>query len=128
MNRILRTGRKTFLHPASPGFERPTLPSLALHNQIVIHFPQEPQHSCHRCLFFLGFGLLFGCFVNLTMRKQTLVSSLTNPFQFERIGTRADANIHKTFAYSYLSNNICTVVEEWTHGYFLLLPRHTSTS
>ena len=50
------------------------------------------------------------------MRKQTLVSR----FIFKRIGTRADANIHKTFACKYLSNNICTVVEEWTNGYFCL--------
>ena len=26
----------------------------------------------------------------------------------------------KAIAYMYLSNNICTVVEEWTHGYFFL--------
>ena len=37
-----------------------------------------------------------------------------------RIGTRADANIHKTFACRYLSNYFCTVVEEWHHGYFCL--------
>ena len=54
------------------------------------------------------------------MRKQTLVSSLTTRFILYRIGTRAEANVHKTFAYKYLSNNICTVVEEWTHGYFCL--------
>ena len=54
------------------------------------------------------------------MRKQTLVSSLKNPIHYDRIGTRADAIIHKAFACRYLSNNICTVVEEWTHGYFCL--------
>ena len=43
-----------------------------------------------------------------------------NPFHFYRIGTRADANIHKAFSYKYLSNNICTVVEELHHGYFCL--------
>ena len=43
-----------------------------------------------------------------------------NPFHVKRIGTRADANIHKTFACRYLSNNICTVVEVWHHGYFCL--------
>ena len=43
-----------------------------------------------------------------------------NPFHIHRIGTRADANIHKTFVCKYLSNIICTVVEEWTHGYFCL--------
>ena len=55
------------------------------------------------------------------MRKQTLVSSLTTRFIFCIIGTREDANIHKVIECKYLSNNICTVVEEWTHG--LLLPR-----
>ena len=43
-----------------------------------------------------------------------------NPFHFYRIGTRADAKIHKAIACRYLSNNICTVVEEWTHGFFCL--------
>ena len=41
-------------------------------------------------------------------------------FLFHEIGTRADANIHKAFACRYPSNNICTVVEEWIHGYFCL--------
>ena len=44
-----------------------------------------------------------------------------NPFHFCSIDTRADANIHKTFTCKYLSNNICTVVEEW--NIWLLLPR-----
>ena len=43
-----------------------------------------------------------------------------NPFLFHRIGTRADANIHKEFACRYPSNNICTVVEQWIHGYLCL--------
>ena len=51
-----------------------------------------------------------------------------NPCHFDRNGNRADANIHKTFANRNLSNNLCTVVEEWTHGHpFLdtLRPRDT---
>ena len=43
-----------------------------------------------------------------------------NPFHFYRIGTRADANIHNSFACKFPSNNICTVVEGWTHGYLCL--------
>ena len=39
---------------------------------------------------------------------------------FSKTGTRADANNHKTFACRYIPNNICTVVEEWTSGYFCL--------
>ena len=39
---------------------------------------------------------------------------LCNPFLFCRIDTREDANIHKAIACKYLSNNICTVVEEGT--------------
>ena len=42
------------------------------------------------------------------------------PFLFCKIDIREDANIHKTFACRNLSNNICTVVEEWHHGYFCL--------
>ena len=59
-----------------------------------------------------------------------------NPFSFCKIGTWADANIHKAFACRYSSNNIHTVVEEWTHGccclgcFFLdtLLPRERAGS
>ena len=29
-------------------------------------------------------------------------------------------NVHKSIAYKYLSNNVCTIVEEWIHGYFCL--------
>ena len=66
------------------------------------------------------------------MRQQTLVSSLTTHFILYRIGTRADANIHKTFACTYVSNNICTVVREWHHGMVtfaldISLPQDTST-
>ena len=50
----------------------------------------------------------------------------TRQLQHNRNGARADANIHKAFAYKYLSNNFCTVVEEWTHGYFCL--RYFSSS
>ena len=72
---------------------------------------------------FLGsvfFFCFFWLFINRVMRKQTLVSSLRTRFTFYRIGIRSDANIHNAFACRYLSNNICTVVEEWTHGNFCL--------
>ena len=48
------------------------------------------------------------------------LSPALHPVSFFQIGTREDANIHIAFAYRYLSNDICTVVEEWTHGYFCL--------
>ena len=54
------------------------------------------------------------------MREQTLIPGFASRFCFVKIDTREDANIHKTFACKYLSNNICTGVEEWTHGYFRL--------
>ena len=41
-------------------------------------------------------------FINLMMREQV------------------DANVHRAIACKYLSNNICTVVGEWHHGYFCL--------
>ena len=97
--------------------------NLVPHNPIVIHFAQEPQHSCRRCLCFLGStSFLAFCFVvhqPCKMRKQTTVSSFTTRFILKK-GTRADANIHKAFACKYISKHICTVVEEWTHGYLCL--------
>ena len=77
---------------------------------------------------FLWFSIWL--FINLMMRTNTY-PRLYNPFHFYRINIRADANIHKTFACTYLSNNNCTLVEEWTHVFFASntsLPRHTSTS
>ena len=53
------------------------------------------------------------------MRDQTLITSFASLFCFV-VDTREDANIHKAIACRYLSNNICTVVEEWTHRYFCL--------
>ena len=66
------------------------------------------------------FLLFIWLFINLVMRKQTRGSWITTRFCVIKIGTRADANIHKAFACKYLSNNIYTVVEGWTHGYFCL--------
>ena len=42
------------------------------------------------------------------------------PFLFCEFDTREDANIHQAIACKYPSNNVCTVVEEWIHGYFRL--------
>ena len=39
---------------------------------------------------------------------------------FTEIDTREDGNIHKAISCKFLSNNICTVVEEWHHDYFCL--------
>ena len=54
------------------------------------------------------------------MREQTLIPCFAARFCFETMDTRKDANIHKAIACKYLSNDICTVVEEWHHGYFCL--------
>ena len=78
--------------------------------------------SSHSLLF--GMLLFFGFFY-LVVHQPCNAETDTclqpyKPFHFEIIGTRADAKIHKTFACRHLSNNICTVVEEWTQGYFCL--------
>ena len=95
-----------------------------MHLNLVIHFSQQPQHSCHRFLFvlesssFWAFSLVVHQPCNAENRH---LSQALQPIFLSRIGTQADANIHKTFACKYLSNNICKfVVEEWTHGYFCL--------
>ena len=59
-------------------------------------------------------------FVWLFNAGTTTYHQLCKPFHFCRIGTRADANIHKAFVCRYSSNNIFTVVGEWHHGYFCL--------
>ena len=56
-----------------------------------MHFSQQPQHSCHRVL--LG---AFDLVVHHSCNAETdTCLQPCNPFQFYRIGTRADANIHK---------------------------------
>ena len=48
------------------------------------------------------------------------LSPALHPVLVCRIDTREDANIHSAIARKYLSNCICTVVEERHHGYFCL--------
>ena len=98
---------------------------LVIHNPIVIRFSQEPQRLCLHCLFFLGrsFPSAFYLVVHQPGSEGTNTCLLTyNPFSFwfHKIGTPADANIHKAFACKYPTNNIYTVAEEWIHGYFCL--------
>ena len=72
-------------------------------------------------LLFWGSSLspAFYLVVRQPCNEETNTCFLTyNPFLFFKIGTRSDANIHKAVPYRYLSNNIYTVVEEWTLGYF----------
>ena len=64
------------------------------------------------------FRLFVWLLVNLMMREQTLIPGFTA--RFCKIDTREDANIHKAISCKYPSNNICTVVGEWHHGYLLL--------
>ena len=55
------------------------------------------------------------------MREQTLCLQPYNPFHFYKLALGPGANIHKTFAFKYPSNNICTVVEDnGPDGYFCL--------
>ena len=55
------------------------------------------------------------------MREHTLIPSSGNRFSFVELTLGEDANIHKVVACKYLSNDICTGVEEWKP--WLLLPR-----
>ena len=59
-------------------------------------------------------------FINLMMREQTLIPGFATRLFFCKIDTQVDANIHKAIACKYLSNNICTVVEEWHQSDFCL--------
>ena len=68
----------------------------------------------------LFFGFLFGCSSNSWCGNKHLSPVLHPDSFFKRLGTRAGANIHKMFARKSSSNNICTVVEQWNHGYFCL--------
>ena len=54
------------------------------------------------------------------MRKQTLISSLTTRFTLKELAPRRMPRFTKRPRGKYLSKNICTDVEEWTHGYFCL--------
>ena len=54
------------------------------------------------------------------MCEQTLVPLLCIPIQFYKIDIREDANTHKVISYKYLSNSICTVVEEFNQSDFCL--------
>ena len=128
MNRILRIGSKTFCNRVSPGLFS------SLRNQHIRVLRDASLlwynfHSSHRILVvafssFVGMVALFWFFC-LVVRQPYDAGKYTyprhcNPFQFCRIDIREDANIHKAIACKYFSYNICTVVEEWRHGYFCL--------
>ena len=76
--------------------------------------------------FFFGNGRFFfgreGAFClvahQLMMREQTLISGFAARFDCYRLDIREDANTHKAIACKYLSNSVCTVVEECHPGYF----------
>ena len=91
--------------------------------QLWYAFLQLPQHSCLHFLFFLGSGLssAFYLVVHQPCNEETDTCLLTyNPFLLCKIGTWANANLHKAFACKYPSDNIYTIFEEWTHGYCCL--------
>ena len=96
-----------------------TILSIRVHLNLVIHNPMKIHFSQSNSI--LVIALAFELVVHQPWISETdTCLQPYNPFHFQRSDTRADANIHKTFAYKYLSNNICTVVEEWTHGFFCL--------
>ena len=99
-------------------------PSLARRNPIVVQFSQRPQHFCRRFLFLCGNDSSFSAFC-LVVRQPfdagtNTCPRLYIPFLFCKIDIREDANIHKANSCKYLSNRICTAVDEWHHGYFCL--------
>ena len=84
----------------------------------------QPLHYCRRFLFFCGNSSLSLIFC-LVVHQPDDAGTNTYPwlhtqFLFCKIDIWEDANTHKAIACKYLSNNICTVVEEWQHGYFCL--------
>ena len=95
-------------------------PSLARRNPIVVHFSQQRQHFCRRLLFLCGNGSLSLAFCLVVHQLYDAGTNtchrLCNPFLFCKIDTREDANTHKANSCKYLSNNICTVIEESHQG------------
>ena len=100
------------------------LPSRARRNPILVQFSQLPQHVCRCFLFFCVNSGLYLAFCLVVLQPfdagTNTYPGLYSPFLFCGVDTREDANIHKAIACKYLSNNICTVVGEWHHGYFRL--------
>ena len=66
------------------------------------------------------FRLFTWLFFNLAVRETDTRLLLCIPIQFYRIDIREDANTHKVILYKYLSNRICTVVEEFCQSDFCL--------
>ena len=65
--------------------------------------------------------LLIWMFINLVMRKQTLVPSFTSLFSFVvKLTLERMPLFTRRSRAKYPSNNICTVVEDWHHGCFCL--------
>ena len=97
-------------------------PNRVVHNPIVILFFTTATAFFSSISLHVGSDfswVLFGLFINLLMCKFKKCVQLYTRFQLKRIDIRAAANIHKTRSRACtFSNNICTVVEEWTHGYF----------
>ena len=100
--------------------------NLVIHNPTLICFPQQPQHSCHRFLFFLVkyalFWLFIWLFINLAMRKQTLVSSRTTRFHFLNKWHSGGCQYSQSVRVQKTSQILSArrFMEEWSHGYFCL--------
>ena len=86
-------------------------PSLVILDPIVIRFSQQPQRLCLHFLFFWRRSLssAFHLVVHQPWNEETNTCPLTyNPFVFDKIGSRADANIHQALACRYTLQMIST--------------------
>ena len=127
-NRTFRIAFKTF---CIGSFRNPCVPGETIASESCDTQPNCDTlfHDCHNAIVFTFF--FFGkwpfffsafCFVVHQFCNEETNTCLPpyNPFLFYGIGPRADANIHKEFSCRCPSNNICTFVEQWIHGYFCL--------
>ena len=91
---------------------------------ITRQFSQYSQHSCRFFLFFCENSSLSLTLCLITDQASDVWTNtylrLYSPFLFVECFTREDVNIHMTIACKFLSNNICTIVEDWYHDYFWL--------
>ena len=106
-------------------FENPVTPSRSTHNPIVVQFSPQLQHHCLRSLFLLRNGssfLAFCVFVRQPCDAGTdAYPRPYNPFLFcKKMKLGRMPIFTKQPRASTFQNKICTVVEQWIHGYFCL--------
>ena len=94
--------------------------NLVIHNPLVVHFSQLPQHFCRRFLFLCGHRSSSSAFCLVFHQPCNAGTNtyprLCNRFTFVELALgRMPTFTRSSRAGTY---SICTVVEEWTHGYF----------